>query len=55
MTVLTWLIVYCYHGASSAAFPNYIISVDGPIINTCCIKAGSVVSPSLLKPLVIDY
>lgn len=34
MRVLTWLIVYYYHGVGSAAFPNYIISVDGPTINT---------------------
>lgn len=32
--VLTRLIVYYYHGAGSAAFPNYILLVDGPTINT---------------------
>lgn len=34
MTVLTWLILYDYLGAGSAALPNYIISVNSPAIST---------------------
>lgn len=38
--VLTWLRTYYYHGAGSAAVPNYIISAYGPTINTLsCMKA----------------